>query len=148
MRFALVALVVTLALALGGLALIVASAHNPRETRSSSGPDLRPPSSGEQRAAAKAAIAYLRALQLGRAEVACQHSAGHLAVQLRCATAPTIPKRLRLRRGIDHQPIDVDTYGQQISLAVSGQPGAVQLLSLRRRGGNWVVIDHRQGAYA
>jgi hypothetical protein len=105
--------------------------------------------SDDEKAAAAAALAYLRALQQGQAEVACRYAAAGIAKQLRCTGRPRIPRALRIDPGGRLDPFHVRTRGPRISVWVSGaDPGPVQDLDLRRVGRTWRVNEHSRFGFA
>jgi hypothetical protein len=140
-------LIVLLTLLGSYLAVAVAIAFWPSgEDVHGSGPKLHPPASIEERAAAGAGLAYLRALQRGDALAACRDAGGEVARLLRCDRgAPRIPRGLRPSGSL--KAVDADVDGGTAGLGISSA-GCVNFLSLRRAGGAWLVTGHHCGAYA
>jgi hypothetical protein len=140
-------LTVLLALLGSYLAVAVAIAVWPRgENVHGSGPKLHPPTSTEERAAAGAGLAYLRALQRGDALAACRHADGGAARLLRCGRSmPRVPRELR--PGGSLKAVDADVDGATAGLGISSA-GCVNFLSLRRSAGAWLVTGHHCGGYA
>jgi len=140
-------LIVLLTLLGSFLALAILFAVWPREDGPhGSGPKLHPPSSPEERAAAGAGLAYLRALQRNDAVAACGFAAGGLASQLRCdRSRPRIPAELQPPKG-SLEAIDADVGATTAGLGIQDRR-CVNFLSLRRSAGAWLVTEHRCGGY-
>ena len=141
-------LIVLLTLLGSFLAVAVAFAVWPSDDgRHSSGPELHPPSSAEERAVGGVGIVYLRALQRRDAAAACRVADGRLARRLRCDSArPRVLNDLRPPSG-RLEAIDAGVDGATAGLGISDRR-CVNFLSLRRAGGAWRVVDHSCGGYA
>ncbi len=100
------------------------------------------PSTADERTAADAAVAYLSALQQGRADRACRHAAGRVARQLRCSGHPTIPSEdMRLQPGAPLQVVHIRLHDRGANVWISGIEPA-QELDLQRGGSGWSVVAH------
>jgi hypothetical protein len=134
-RTMIAAAVLAVAVVVGTVATAVIAG---RPNEDSDGIEFHEPESKEEKAAAAAAISYLRSLRQGRADAACRHAAERVATQLRCSAGPAVPRRLRMERNGDLTALDARVRGARANVWVSrGEPGAVQDLQLRQLGGTW-----------
>ncbi len=105
------------------------------------GMEFHAPETDEERTVADAGMAYLRAVQQRRPDVACRYAGGRVGRDMRCASAARLDKELYANSRLKPFHIRVRRNGTA-SLWVSGEPGPVQDLGLRVTDRRWRVVAH------